>query len=80
MRHIQNNAIQGIIMIGATGVTTTTPVGAQFIAPQAAPQANMVGVMNRAPTVREIVRQYIVVNPAQLAHDPENTPPTGGIR
>jgi hypothetical protein len=76
VRHIQNNAIQGIIMIGATGVTTTTPVGAQFIAPQ----ANMVGVMNRAPTVREIVRQYIVVNPAQLAHDPENTPPTGGIR
>jgi REP-associated tyrosine transposase len=101
--------------------TITTPVGAQFIAPNPVPHSNMMGAMNRAPTVGEIVRaykarvtvtinqrrgtrgvpvwqrnfydhiirddealdrirQYIVDNPAQWAHDPENLPPAGGTR
>jgi putative transposase len=123
---VMPNHIHGIIMIAATGTTgptgaTTTPVGAQFIAPNPVPHSNTTNAMNRAPTVGEIVRaykarvtvtinqrrgtrgvpvwqrnfydhiirddealdrirQYIVDNPAQWAHDPENLPPAGGTR
>jgi putative transposase len=124
---VMPNHIHGIIMIAST--TITTPVGAQFIAPNSGSSdtpgtigtTGAAGAMNRAPTVGEIVRaykarvtvainqrqgtrgvpvwqrnfyehiirdddaldrirQYIVDNPAQWAHDPENTPPAGGTR
>jgi putative transposase len=127
---VMPNHVHGIIMIAGT---ITTPVGAQFIAPDsvshvvphaASPDTdpmdttNTASAMNRAPTVGEMVRaykarvtgvinqrqgtrgvpvwqrnfydhiirddhaldrirQYIVDNPGQWAHDPENTPLTG---